>query len=189
MTCSNLRCDYRSSSKDVLDRHRRDDHCSDGSHQAQCPNCAYHNDSIVGVSVHMLHVHSKEGVVKRKEALQLNKESQAAAKRAARAAKAARIAEKRAAANASTSNAASSPAETAQDSEPTPAPSKKRSRAVVTEEQMAIDARAANSNAFLESQMAEYEALTKEGKSEIMATHGDRKRLKKARARAEGRSS
>lgn len=137
----------------------------------------------------MLHVHSKEGVAKRKEALQLKRESQAAAMRAARAAKAARIAERRAAANAASSNAASSPTETVQTSDPSPAPSKKRSRAVVTQEQMEIDARAAHSNAFLDQQMAAYEALTTEGKSEIMATHGDRKRLEKARARAEGRSS
>jgi hypothetical protein len=45
-----------------------------------------------------------------------------------------------------------------------------------------------NSNAFLEKQMAEYEALTKEGKDEMMATHGERKRLKKARARKGGSS-
>lgn len=156
MTCTSLKCNYKSSSQDALDGHRRDDHCSDGSHQAHCPKCVYHNDSIVGVWVHMLHVHSKDGVAKRKEALQLKKESQATAMRAARAAKAARIAERRAAANAASSNATSSPAETTQASESTHAPSKKWSRAkqIVSEEEQEIDARAANSNAFLDSQMA-----------------------------------
>jgi hypothetical protein len=185
-TCTNLRCDYKSSSQDVLERHRRDDHSCDGSHQAQCPKCAYHNDSIVGVSVHMLHVHSKEAVAKHKEALQLKREMEATAKQTARAAARARIAEKKAAANASSSNMSSSPAEIAQsttdDSESRPQASKKRSR----EEWEAIDAVAPNSNAFLEKQMAEYEALTKEGKTEVMARHQDRKRLKKARARKEG---
>ena len=184
-TCSSLKCDYQSSSQDVLDHHRRDDHSCDGSHQAQCPKCAYRNDSIVGVSVHMLHVHSKEAVAKRKEALQLKRESAAATKRAARAAKLALVAERRAAVKASSSNAASSPAETAQDPESSPAAaSKKRSH----EEEEAEDAKLPNSNAFLEKQMAEYEALTKEGKDEMMATHGERKRLKKARARKGGSS-
>ena len=173
----------------MLERHRRDDHACDGSHQAQCPECAYHNDSIVGVSVHMLHVHSKEAVAKRKEADRLKRETEATAKQAARAAARARIAEKKkAAANASSSTAESSTTETDQsttdDNESRPQASKKRSR----EEWEAIDAVAPNSNAFLEKQMAEYEALTKEGKTEVMARHQDRKRLKKARARKEGSS-
>lgn len=184
-TCPSLKCDYQSSSQDVLDRHRRDDHSCDGLHQAQCPKCAYHNDSIVGVSVHMLHVHSKEAVAKRKEALRLKCESAAATKRAARAAKLALIAERRAAKNSSSGNADSSPAETSQDSGSSPADaSKKRSH----DEYEAQDAVAPNSNAFLEKQMAEWEALTKEGKKEMMATHGERKRLKKARARKGGSS-
>ncbi|GAB7334354.1 hypothetical protein MBLNU13_g06370t1 [Cladosporium sp. NU13] len=194
-TCPNLKCDYQSSSTDVLERHRRDDHLCDGSHQAQCPTCAYGNDSIVGVSVHMLHVHSKEGAAKRKEALQLKRETDAAAKKAARAAKLARIEERRAAANSSSSNTASSPAETAQDSEsslPAATSSRKRSRAdsprMTAEEQWRRDAEAQNSNEFLESQMAVYNAMTKDEREEAMTRHGDRKRLKKARAREAGSS-
>lgn len=187
-TCTNLKCDYQSSSTDVLERHRRDDHMCDGSHQAQCPTCAYRNDSIVGVSMHMLHVHSKEGAAKPKEALQLKRKAEAAAKRAARAAKLARIEEKRAAADASSSNAESSLAETSQDSESSPAAaSRKRTRAdsphVSAEEQRRRDAEAPNSNAFLQSQMAAYNAMTGDGQKEVMMTHGDRKRAKKARSR------
>lgn len=194
-TCPSLKCDYQSSSTDVLERHRRDDHLCDGSHQAQCPECTYHNDSIVGVSVHMLHVHSREGAAKRKEALQLKRERELEAKRAARAAKKARIEESRAAVNASGSNAESSPAETAPDSESSPpaaAASKKRSREdsprMTAEEQRQRDANAANSNAFLASQMAIYDAMTEDEREESMLRHGDRKRLKKARARGVGSS-
>jgi hypothetical protein len=134
----------------------------------------------------MLHVHSKEAVAKRKEDLKLKRESNAATKRAARAAKMALVAERRAAKTSSSSNADSSPAETAQDSGSSPAAeSKKRSH----DEYEAQDAVAPNSNAFLEKQMAEWEALTKEGKKEVMATHGERKKLKKARARKAGSSS
>jgi hypothetical protein len=134
----------------------------------------------------MLHVHSKEAVAKRKEALRLKRESAAATKRAARAAKLALVTERRAAAKASSSNAASSPAETAEANESSPASeSKKRSH----DEYEAQDAVAPNSNAFLEKQMAEWEALSKEGKKEVMATHGERKKLKKARARKGGSSS
>jgi hypothetical protein len=188
MTCSSLKCDYQSSSQDVLDRHRRDDHCCDGSHQAQCPKCAYRNDSIVGVSVHILHVHSKEGVAKRKEALQLKRESDVATKRAARAAKMARVSERRATGDGSSSNAGSSPVETGQDSESSPAAASKKRSCEEGEEEEAEDAILPNSDSFLEKQMAEWEALTEEGKKEMMATHGERKRLKKARAKKVGSS-
>jgi len=195
-TCPSLRCDYQSSSTDVLDRHRRDDHLCDGSHQAQCPQCAYRNESSVGVSVHVLHVHSKEGAAKHKKALQLKRGRELEAKRAARAAKKSRVEERRAAANASSSDAVSSPAETAQESEASSpaaaAASRKRSRAdsprMTAEEQRQRDLEAPNSNAFLESQMAVYDAMTEDERKESMLTHGDRKRLKKARARGAGSS-
>lgn len=141
--------------------------------------------------MHMLHVHSKEGKAKRKEALQLKRERELEAKRAARAAEKARIEERRAAANASSSVAESSPAETTQDSEAgspaAAAASRKRFREdsprITAEEQRQRDAEAPASNAFLASQMAVYDAMTEDERKESMLTHGDRKRLKKARAR------
>jgi len=182
MTCSSLRCDYESSSTAVLERHGREDHARDDSHQAQCPECAYHNDSIVGVSVHMLHVHSEEGIAKRKEALR----SIALAKAAAREAKSARIAAARAAADASSSTAASSSAETTPDTssnESSPAISRKRAREMTREEHEEEDAKAANSNAFLESQQAALDAMTEDGRKEIFMTHRERKRLRVKLAR------
>lgn len=152
----------------------------------------------MGVSVHVLHVHSKEGAAKRKEALQLKRERELEAKRAARAAKKARIEERRAAANGSSSDAVSSPAETALDSEASSpaaaaaASSRKRSREdsprMTAEEQRQRDLEAPNSNAFLESQMAAYDAMTEDERKESMLTHGDRKRLRKARAKGAGSS-
>jgi hypothetical protein len=59
--CSVLRCQSTSPSREVSGRHRRDDHHEDGSFKAQCTDCDYSNNSVVGCSVHMLHVHSAEG--------------------------------------------------------------------------------------------------------------------------------
>lgn len=54
-------CDFQSVCAEALDRHRRDDHNPDGSLRAQCPECEYTNDSIVGISVHRFYVHSEAG--------------------------------------------------------------------------------------------------------------------------------
>jgi hypothetical protein len=67
--CRSTRCEHRSFSTDVLARHHRDDHhASNNSHRAHClrPEYTYSNDSIVGVSVHILHVHSEAAFAYRK---------------------------------------------------------------------------------------------------------------------------
>ena len=194
MACTAVGCTYRSSSKDVMDRHRREDHKSDGSHQGQCPECAYHNDSVVGVSVHKLHVHSEGAVAKREEALKLKRASEAAIKRAARRAKAARKAEDNAVTDASSSTIASSPTETDQDkadseSSPAETPTSKKRRCtpspLMNAEQLEeVYANDLNSNALLEQQLAALRAMTEEERAEVMMTHRERKMNRKARALA-----
>jgi hypothetical protein len=84
--CRSMRCEYRSFSTDVLARHHRDDHhASNDSHRAHCPRpeYTYSNDSIVGVSVHILHVHSEAAVAYRKQAAERRRQGEMLAARLA----------------------------------------------------------------------------------------------------------
>jgi hypothetical protein len=187
MACAVLMCEYRSTSRELLDRHRRDDHICNGAHQPQCSECDYQNDSVVSVSVHTLHVHSKEPTAKRQQALKLKQESELEAKRAARIAKA----EASAAVIAFSSTSGSSPAEGTADDTSSPAvqPASRKRRLssspprMTAEQQREQDANAVNSNAFLEQQMAAYEAMTADERSMIQMRHRDRKNAKKAKAK------
>jgi hypothetical protein len=191
--CAVLMCDYRHTSPELMQRHREEDHqLSDDSHQPRCPKCDYYNDSVVGVSVHMLHVHSKEGMANRQKALELRREAGATAKRVVCVPKAALTSS--AAANASRTAIASSSTEaTAGDaSSPTAQPaSRKRARSsspppppprLTLAQQEEKDANAAHSNAFLAMQMAARAAMTDEERNLIGLTHKKRKAAKKAMA-------
>jgi hypothetical protein len=194
--CRSVKCEYRSFSADVLDRHRREDHAADDSHQAQCsrPECTYSNDSIVGVSVHILHVHSEAAVANRKLAAERKSNEQMFARRRAAAARKAALREaaaRAAASYASSDTVPSSPIESIEGtrdnaSSATAGPSSKK-RPLSPEEQERADEAAANSNAFLEAQMAAHKSQTPEELEQFGLNCKERKKFKVREKKAQGK--
>jgi hypothetical protein len=196
--CRSVKCEYRSFSTDVLDRHRREDHTADDSHQAQCsrPECTYSNDSIVGVLVHILHVHSEAAVANRKLAAERKRNEQMFASRRAAAARKAALREaaaRAAASDASSDTVPSSPIESIEGtgdnaSSATAGPSSKK-RPLSPEEQERADEAAANSNAFLEAQMAAHKSQTPEELEQFGLNSRSARSSRSGKRRRRGRSS
>lgn len=195
--CDFFTCDYRHCSTELTQLHYKEDHVRDGSHQAQCPKCEYSNDSIVGVSVHLLHVHSVEGKANRKAALERRRETELLAAREA-AIEAARanpdssstetgeskgdsssLAVKPASKKRSRKTADKDDEEAGDGSSPTPAePTASKRPRLTRQEQELANANAANSNAFLEAQMAAYNGLNEDEHKQAFLSHKERKRFK-----------
>lgn len=70
--CLVLTCSYRSSSSEALQRHHKHDQMEDTSHQPECSQCSYLNESLAAVSIHMLHRHSQEAITRRRTQSQMN---------------------------------------------------------------------------------------------------------------------
>jgi hypothetical protein len=194
--CRSVKCEHRSFSADVLDRHRREDHAADDSHQAQCsrPECTYSNDSIVGVSVQILHVHSEAAVANRRLAAERKSNEQMFARRRAAAARKAALREAAARAAASYASSDTVPSSSIESiegtgdnaSSATAGPSSKK-RPLSPEEQEPADEAAANSNAFLEAQMAAHKSQTPEELEQFGLNCKERKKFKVREKKAQGK--
>jgi hypothetical protein len=194
--CFSMKCDDRSFSADVLDRHRREDHhASNDSHQAQCPRpeCAYLNDSIVGVWVHILHVHSEAAVPYRKQAAERKREAEALAARLASQAALRETAARAAASDASSDTVPSSPIETIEgtgdNSSPATAEPATRKRKLSPEEEEELAEKTATAaDTLLAAQLTAHKSQTPEEAEQFGLNTKERKkfkvRAKKAAAKA-----
>lgn len=146
--------------------------------------------------MHLLHVHSEEGKANRKEALERKKNELLAAREAAIEAARANsdssstetgegkrgsnpLAVKPASKNRSRKAADEEDEEAGDSSSPAPAePASAKRRRLTRQEQEDADANAANSNAFLEAQMAAYRGLNEDEHKQAFLSHKDRKKFK-----------
>lgn len=159
-------CNFEDCSAEVVDRHRRDDHNSDDSLRAQCPDCAYTNDSIVGISVHKLYVHTEEG------------RSLVEAARRARESK--MLADKAAATAAAREASDSSSSETVEGSQ--------SANLAGTTAQLAPVRPMAASDALLADQMRAYDGLSAADRQQFGLNHKERKKFKVAAKKKAGKS-
>jgi hypothetical protein len=146
------------------------------------------------VSVHILHVHSEAAVANRKLAAERKSNEQMFARRRAAAARKAALREaaaRAAASYASSDTVPSSPIESIEGtrdnaSSATAGPSSKK-RPLSPEEQERADEAAANSNAFLEAQMAAHKSQTPEELEQFGLNCKERKKFKVREKKAQGK--